>query len=99
MVAADKAGSQTVGCRQWADSTVSVDDLGAVEFKSRQEPAKAAEKVVDLLILAADIVGIVGGDVGRAHQHPAEIFIDEADAPVVRLEIDHAAVEFAYELV
>src|SRR4051794_13872126 len=65
----------------------------AVEAKPRQERTKAGEEIVDLVLLAADRVRISGLGIGRPDERKPEIFVDQADAAVVGLEIDHPALE------
>ena len=98
MVTADQARRRRVGGGQRADPAICVDDLVAAETQARQQGPQAVEEIVDLRILAAHLVGIVGRDVGRADQRPAQIVEHEANAPVVGLEIDHPTVEGAHQL-
>ena len=95
MIARDAPGEARLAARQRPDAAVAIDDVLRPHGDAGEDVGQRLEDVVDLVVLAAHVAGLVDADVGRAEQHPAEIGEQDADAAVDVLEVDHVAVEGA----
>ncbi len=98
VVTADQARGRSIGRRQRADAAVAVDHLLPLKAKPRQEGSQTVQKIFDFWLFAPDVIGVVTRDVCGADEGETEIAVNEADAAIIRFEIDHMAVQTANEL-